>query len=213
MNIFTHVSTVSLFWISLFLINIMRSYLPSYSPFTSTLVHSYTIRTELYPLSDNISKHLQAPHLNSAKWGLLIRSAGSRISCKTDGALKASCKEALFTNIVCSKVGHWKVQERKLNRHSSLKPNKQINWIIMTEKLPISRQPKLLGEERKKKDRKRLNLTSKLRGRRHTRREATVYSEHLKGPLHSSQERGVVGVPTSRVSQYLTGNVFKLVLF
>lgn len=64
MNIFT----MSFFFlISLFLINIMRAYLPSYSPFASALVHSYTIRTELYPPSDDISKHLQAPHLNSAK--------------------------------------------------------------------------------------------------------------------------------------------------
>lgn len=161
MNVFAH------FWIFLFLVKIIVA-CSSHSPFTPTLVHSYTIRTELYPLGDDISKHLQAPHLNCAKWGLLIRSAGSWISCKTDGPLKASCKEALLTNIVHLKVGNWK-SARTQTSPSFIFIAKQTN-IIYIKMFPLSRPPKLLGEARMKEDGKRLNLTSK-QGRAETHRK------------------------------------------
>lgn len=181
-------STMSIFWIFLSVIKITVAY-SSYSPFTSTLVHSFTIRTELYRLSDDISKHLPAAHLNCAKRGLLIRSAGSWISCKTDGPPKASCKEALLTNIVHWKVGNWQ-SARAQTSPLFIFIAKQSNKYNIYYKAAIIKATKLLGEERME-DRKSLNLTSKQGGGdTQTERKAAVHSEHLKDPLDCQKEHG-----------------------
>lgn len=90
--------------------------------------------------------------------GLLIRSAGSRISCKTDGPLKASCREALLTNIAHFKVGQWKSAHTQPSFIFIAKKETNTIYIKM---LPLSGPSRLLREEKMNEDRKRLNLTSK----------------------------------------------------